>query len=308
MRRFIPLFILLLTAGSSYASTPVKGDAKALEVLKQARAAAGGEDQLQKVQTLHVNGQYRRVMGDRQMAGDREISIMLPNKFLVEDSFSMGGMSTAMLTTRGLNGEQAWSTNSGGGGMVFRMTGPGGTQATPEQLEAMFRTQYRPEFARYILAMMLTPPESFPLEFKYAGESDVDDAKAEVLDVTGPDKFAARVFFDKESHLPLLISYRARKPRMISLSRPAGGAPRAATADDINKATEEARKKLEAENPPIPEEVNFFIRLSDHKKVNGVTLPYKLTFMTESEVSEEFEVKKYQLNPQFKTDKFEKRS
>ena len=35
-------------------------------------------------------------------------------------------------------------------------------------------------------------------------------------------------------------------------------------------------------------------------------LPYKLTFLTENEVSEEFEISKYQLNPQFKADHFEK--
>ena len=31
-------------------------------------------------------------------------------------------------------------------------------------------------------------------------------------------------------------------------------------------------------------------------------LPHKLTFLTDSEVSEEFEISKYQLNPQFKAD------
>ncbi len=48
------------------------------------------------------------------------------------------------------------------------------------------------------------------------------------------------------------------------------------------------------------------IRLTDHKKVGGLMLPHKLTFLTESEVSEEFEISKYQVNPQFKADRFEK--
>jgi len=46
--------------------------------------------------------------------------------------------------------------------------------------------------------------------------------------------------------------------------------------------------------------------MTDHKKVDGVMLPYKFTFLTESEVSEEFEISKYQVNPQFKADKFQK--
>jgi hypothetical protein len=83
-----------------------------------------------------------------------------------------------------------------------------------------------------------------------------------------------------------------------------GGAK--ATADEIKKARDEAEKKMQAEAPAVPEEVDFFIRLSDHKKVDGVMLPYKFTFLTESEVSEEFEISKYQVNPQFKADKFQK--
>lgn len=303
MKRVTSLLLILLAVVSTFASLHTD-DSRAQEILKKAREAAGGEAELQKVQSLYLSGQYRRQLGDRQMGGDREISIQFPNKFLVEDSMSMGGMSTAITTSRGLNGEQAWTANSGGGGgMVFRFNA-GGQQLTPEQMEEAFRRQFRVEFARYALGMLLSPPESFQLNYKYAGESDVDDAKADVLDVTGPENFAARVYFDKESHLPLLVSYRGRKPRMVTMTRPAGGAP---TSTDIKKLTEEAQKKAEAESQQIPEEVDFFIRLSDHKKVNGVTLPYKFTFLTESEVSEEFEVKKYQVNPQFKADKFAKR-
>jgi hypothetical protein len=307
MRRLLS-FLLLLVAVSINAPMVFADDPRAQEILKQARAAAGGEEQLQKVQGVQITGQYRRVFGERQMGGDREISILLPGKFLVEDSMSMGGMSTSNVNTKVLNGEQAWNANSGGGGgMVFRM-GPSGQQISPEQMETLLRRQFRIELTRYLLALMLTPPESFPLEYKYAGESDVDDAKVDVIDATGPDKFAIRIYFDKESRLPLLLSYRGVKPRIMTMNRPAGsggGAVSTARPEDIKKAQEDAHKKL-AETPPVPEEVEFYIRLADHKKVSGVTLPHKLTFLTESEVSEELEIKKYQLNPQFKADKFEK--
>ena len=217
---------------------------------------------------------------------------------------SMGGLSTSMINTRVLNGEHAWSGSSGGGGMVIRFGGgPGGQQATPEQIEAGLRRIYQAEFARYLLALTLAPPSSLAVEYKYAGESDVDGEQADVLDVTGPDKFSVRLFFDKKSHLPLLLSYRGPKPRIVTMSRPASGAPK---VEDVQKARDEAQKKLEAEGPGAPEEVDFFIRLSDHRKVDGLMLPFKLTFLTESEVSEEFEISKYQLNPQFKADKFEK--
>jgi len=298
MKLLTLLLLSLVLVPTAYA------DDRATEILKQAREAIGGEQRLQKLEALHINGQYRRVFGDRQMGGDREISIAWPNKYLVEDSMNPGGLSTAIINTRGLNGERAWSGSSGGGGMVFRMGGPGGAQLTPEQMEAAQRRIYTAEFTRYVLAMTLAAPASLELEYKYAGESDVDGEQADVIDVTGANNFSVRLFFDKKNHLPLLLSYRGPKPRIMTMTRPAGGA--APRAEDVKKARDEAEKKMQEEAPAVPEEADFFIRLSDHKKVDGLMLPFKLTFLTESEVSEEFEISKYQVNPQFKADKFEK--
>jgi hypothetical protein len=299
--------LLILTLILSSATAAFADDARAQEILKQARQAIGGEEQLQKIQGLEIHGQYRRVFGDRQMGGDREISILLPNKYLVEDAMNAGGLSTAMMNYRGLNGDKAWNGNSGGGGgMVFRIGGPGGPGGqppSPEQMEAMLKRIYTAEFSRYLLAMILTPPPSLAVEYKYAGESDVEDAKADVIDVTGPDNFSVRVFFDKSSHLPLLLSYRGPKPRIMTMTRQAGSP---AKPEDIKKAQEDAEKKMHAEAPAAPEEVDFYIRLTDHKKVGGIMLPHKLTFLTDTEVSEEFEISKYQLNPQFKADHFDK--
>jgi len=91
--------------------------------------------------------------------------------------------------------------------------------------------------------------------------------------------------------------------RSMTMQRPAGSGSK---PEDITKAREEAEKKVRAEAPPAPEEVDFYIRMTDYKKVGGVMVPHKLTFLTENEVSEEFEISKYQLNPQFKADRFEK--
>lgn len=300
MSKLLPLLALVLfCAPAAFAD-----DARAQEVLKQARQAIGGEEHLQKIQGLQIHGQYRRMFGDRQMGGDRDISISLPNKYLVEDAMNAGGLSTALINYRGLNGERAWNGNSGGGGgMVFRIAGPGGQQLSPEQMEAIQRRSYNAEFTRYLLAMILTPPPEMAVEYKYAGESDVEDIKADVIDVTGPDKFSVRVFFDQSSHLPLLLSYRGPKPRTVMMTRQASEKPK---AEDLKKIHEDAEKKMAAEAPAIPEEVDFYIRLTDHKKVAGLMLPHKLTFLTDTEVSEEFEISKYQINPQFKADLFEK--
>src|ERR1044072_10052447 len=112
MRILLPILILVLLS----APAALADDTRAQQILKQAREAIGGEEQLQKIQGLQIKGQYRRAFGDRQMGGERESSIQMPNKYLVEDAMSSGGLSTAMINTRGLNGDKAWSGNSGGGG------------------------------------------------------------------------------------------------------------------------------------------------------------------------------------------------
>src|SRR5215211_1731798 len=142
MKRLLSILtFLLICAPAVFAD-----DARAQQILKQAREAIGGEEQLQKIQGLQIKGQYRRAFGERQMGGEREINILLPNKYLVEDAMNAGGLSTAMINTRALNGDKAWSGNSGGGGGMFiRMAGPGGQQISPEQMEAMQRRIYSAE-------------------------------------------------------------------------------------------------------------------------------------------------------------------
>jgi hypothetical protein len=301
--------VLLLLTATLICPRPAQAvDPHAQEILKQARIAIGGDGPLQKVESLGLKGEYRRLFGEREMGGDREVSIQLPDKYLVEDAMNSGGMSTAMINTRGLNAERAWNASSGGGGggMVIRMGGgPGGAQLTPEQIEAGLRRIYRNEFTRYLLAILTMPPSSFPVEYKYAGESDVENAPADVIEVTGPDKFAVRIFFDKQTHLPLLLSYRSIKPRiMTTFNRP--NDKNVKPEDALKQARAEADKKLAAEPLPQPEEVDFFIRVTEYKKVGDLMLPHKLTFLTEADVSEEFQISKYQINPQFKPDRFQK--
>jgi hypothetical protein len=302
--RQLALLVLLLGIALLSTRPAVADDAHAQEILKAARVAVGGEELLQKIQSLSFNGQYRRILGERELAGDREVSMILPDKYLAEDAMNQGGLSTSMINTRGLNAEHAWNGNSGGGGGMFiRMAGPGGQQPSPEQIEAMLRRQYQNEFNRYLLAILIMPPPGIAVDYKYAGESDVEDAHADVIEVTGPDKFAVRLFFDKQSHLPLLLSYRGIKPRIMTAFSRSDKSIKPEEA--IKKAQADAEKKL-AEPAAKPKEVDFFIRLTEYKKVNGLLLPHKLTFLTESEVSEELQISKYQLNPQFKADKFQK--
>lgn len=309
MQRFINLVCLLtlFVAGSFSALAESKGEAgRALEILKQARAAIGGEEKLGAIQSLTLKGKFRRVIQEREVAGEREFNFLLPDKFMKSDTLIVGGSSTSFTTYRALNGSESWSGGGpgGNGGMMFMSRD--GSKPTKEQLEKMEREQaqrFRAEYARYVLALLLSSPSGYGLEFNYAGEAVADDGRADVIDATGPEGFAARLFLDKESHLPLMLTYRAPKPRVFTAMMRSTD-DKKKQEDIVKEAREKAAQDLATAKP---EEVEMQLRFTDYRKTGGLMLPHRITQGPDGEVNEEWEIKTYEFNPQFKADKFQKK-
>src|SRR5207249_10001447 len=112
----------------------------------------------------------------------------------------------------------------------------------------------RADLARFTLAFLLTSPASMPLEFIDGGEAESPDGKADVLNVKGPGSFAARLFLDKSSHRPLMLSYRGVAPRIIVQTQ-RGGPPPAGAAD----------RAL----PAAPEVVDITMFFDDYRSIDG---------------------------------------
>lgn len=286
-------FIITLAAVAAHAST--NDAARAEETLRQARKAVGGEEKIQAVQSLTAKGKYRRVFGERDTSGERELAFQFPDKYLISDSFSVGGLSTAVTTSKGLNGSDAWQ--GGRGGMIV----VGGPAMSDEQRAAMYRRNFQTEWARLALGMLLTTQPSFPVQFTYAGEAEAEDGKADVLDAAGPEKFAVRLFLDKETRLPLMLTYKTTGRRMV-----AGGGTlnirHGMSKEEIDRMVGEQ----EAKTGP-PQEVEHQIRFSDFKKVGGLLLPHRITQTSDAgDMTEEWEITKYEINPQLRPDTFKK--
>ncbi|HWS55576.1 MAG TPA: hypothetical protein VN228_15665 [Pyrinomonadaceae bacterium] len=289
-------------AGGAGAAT-----SRAEEVLAKARAAVGGAEKVRGVRGLTIKGKYRRVIGERDTSGENEVDLLLPDKFMRTESFAIPGMGTSVSNTRALNGAEFWSDGGGrrGGNMIV-LRGDG-RELTKEELEEAQKRQakmLRAEMARLVLALLLTPPDDFPLQFAYVGEATADDGSAEVLDATGPEGFAARLFIDKQTHLPLMLTYRAPKPRMMMLTITGGGHNSGKKPEELEK---EAREKLKQQAEAPPEEVEMQWRFSDYKEAGGLKLPHTISMGPEGETNEEWEIKSYAVNPQFRADKFQKK-
>ena len=300
MREKMMIVILVIVAamtelgGAIGAQDAVK---KAQELVSQARTAMGGD----KLKSLSVTGNYRRTMGQMEMSGEVNYDMQFPDKMMKTETMNpMPSLEITRLET--INGEEVWEDqqqNGGGGGMVLIRRGPGGPSADPKQAQAALRQSVRSDFTRLSIGWLLTAPSSFPVEFKFAGEAEAPDGKADVLDVKGPEGFAVLLFLDQKTHRPLMLTFKGRKPRIVTQTVGGGGHR---NPEEMEKRLKEA--EMEAEKQP---EVEYRIHFSDYREVNGVSLPHKITRSIEDEVNEEMEIKTVKINPQFKPEKFVKK-
>ena len=287
-------------------AAPAAPDPKAQDVIKQARAALGGEAALAKVQSLTVTGSSRRTFGERESTADVTLDVLFPDKYKrTEDVGIQGGPSFTRVSA--VNGGEVWddSTNRGGGG--FRFGGPGGpggaggpggqgqgqgqgrqiTEEDRQRFRQMQERRMKGEFARYALIWLLKTDAAVT----YGGVAEAPDGKADVLDVKPADAPEMKLFVDQSSHKPLMLTYEGLMPR-VAFNRN-GQRP---TPEEIEKMR----------NTP-PQQVTFEVHFTDYKKVDGVLLPHTITQGTNGTVNEEFTIEKYKLNAPLKPEQFVKK-
>jgi hypothetical protein len=284
---------ILLTLGSF--AMRAAGDTKAAEVLAQARAALGGERRLSQVQALSAAGSYQREVGDRRVNGELTIDLQLPDKMLRTESMNPIGDAT-VIVLQGINGERVIRhsrTIGGGPGMVIRMAAP----AAGSDAEAQALRNQRAELARIVVAFLLTSPPALPVEFSYAGETEADEGKADVIDAKGAGSFGSRLFLDKQTHRPLMLQYRGAAPRLMMQTRQMGrGGVRGGQPDS------ERPERLPM--PDAPQIVDITMFLDDYRAVEGVLLPHRISRSIDGTPNEEWTFRTIKLNPTFKPDAF----
>lgn len=301
--RTLALAVLALLATSPLVPA-TSGDAA--EVLARLRSALGGDPTLEQVRRLSLSGAYRRVIGERQMEGDLEIAFELPDKFLRTEAFGPDPASP-MRRTVGFNGPTPIESLSGAGpNLMVRMGGPR-PGLSEEELQALRLRGARREFARLVLALLGRSTETLPLQFAYAGLAESDEGQADVIEATGPDGFAARLFVDRTTGLPLMLTYTDVAPRVFAIGGP--GAPRGPRGSGGEQPSpeqvERRMQELQQQGPPPASDITLF--LSDHRAVGGLVLPHRIRRAVDGQPAEEWEITEYRVNPTFKAGKFEKK-
>lgn len=302
MRRSMGLGLTMALLLMATATTLARGgDDKAQGLIAQARTALGGEAKLKAVQSLTASGKARTVVktddGEEQVESEIELNYLLPDKFMKAETSSMGGGMAEITRISGINGDQVFrDARSTGGGMVMIRTPPDDPNARAAAVKNM-----REEYARQLLVWLLTTPETFPIEFTYAGEAEAPEGKADAIDVKGPDGFAARLFLDQQTHRPTLLSFRGPSPRGGMMMRRIQGNP-----EDGDKHKKEAEQMAKQPPPPPPEMADIQLFFADYRDESGITLPHRITRSVNGQLFEEWELAKFKINPPLKADKFKK--
>ena len=310
-----------MTAAAFALSTPLLADDKAAEILAAARKAIG-QPAIDALKSLTVQASVQRNSGNVQIQSESELWLEMPDKYLRSD-VSSGPMSMSM--NSGFNGDRpiipAGASMASGGAMVFRM-GPGGAMShgepaekpTPEQQEQMNKTlvrNSRQELSRLMLGWFATVHPAVKAQYTYAGEAESPDGKAHVIDVKDDDGFAARLFIDQQTKLPLMVTYKGRAPRIVT-NRAEGG--RVTSGQPAKQLSEEEVKKLretrdqqlhqlktEATQVPLVDVSLFF---EDWREADGLKFAHVLRRAAEGTTNEEWKVNKVKVNPRIDAKKF----
>jgi hypothetical protein len=286
------IFLMSLAMSAGGFAARMTGDAKAEQLMAQARAALGGEKNLNKVQGLTATGAYQRTMQDRQLSGEVTIDLQLPDKMLRTESMSPMG-DILVVTEQGINGEKLLRhqrTLNAPPGAMIRMG-----QAPTGDAEAQAIRNARADLARTVLGFLLTSPASLPLEFTAGGEAESDEGKADVIDAKGPGNFTAKLLLDQKSHRPLMLIYRGVAPRVM-IQTQQGPPP------DVGRGRGEPVPAA-----PAPQVVDITVYLDDYKAVDGVMLPHRMARSIDGKPSEETTFTSFTINPAFKPDTFSAR-
>jgi hypothetical protein len=301
--------------------------AKAASILAESRKALGGDDKLSAIKTLEIKGTARRGAGDVNVEGDMTIVMERPGKYLRKEQILLGNGGIDVI--EGLNGTESWEEQKFSGGMNFDDGGgdggrrggggfrgggapgqpPAAGAAPDEAAKQAALVARQSEVARIALALFLTTDQPV----KHTGTAVTPQMTAEVLEMTAPDGNAVRLIIDSKTYMPLMLQWTglAQDP-IAALAARAGFRGRGRggrggfgfPGGRQGQQQQQGAKVVSADELAKPTALRMY--LQDYRSVNGIKLPHLLVRGTGDQVTEEWEIKSYKINPNLKADTFKK--
>ena len=294
-------------------------DERAEAVLRQAREAIGGEAAINAVQNLLINGAVNHKMilpgGEEHTAqGNLEMALDLSGKINKRIQIGVnapGAQHEANKTVIVKRADVLVDRNR--------------ENSSVERFEKRLPGGNADELSRLVFGFLLKTSPSLNAVYNYLGESSVDGTTAEIVEARSENGFAVKIFIDKQSHLPLMMSYRAVAPHQFVIIRKAGEpAPNPNIEKDVvilrgdvqpaDKAAGDRQTKIfirkkdadgnvaeivkpgaTTERVPL-EEAEFQLRFSDYRSVDGLMLPHKIVQTVNGREGESITINNFQIN------------
>jgi hypothetical protein len=317
-------FVAAALAATVYAGQAQDPTARAASILAESRKALGGDEKLGAIKTIEIKGTARRGAGDVNIEGDMTIVMERPGRYLRKEQILLGNGGIDII--EGLNGTESWEEQKFSGGMNFDDGGDGGRRggggfrgggtpgqqppgATPDEAAKQAQLAARQtEVARVVLALLLTTDQPV----KWTGTAVSPQATAEVLEMTAPDGSPIRMLIDSKSYMPLMLTWTgvAQDPiaalaaRAGFRGRGRGGRGGFFGGRQGQQQQQQGAKVVSADELAKPAALRMF--LSDYKTVNGIKLPHLVVRGAGDQITEEWEIKSYKINPNLKADTFKK--
>jgi hypothetical protein len=238
MRRIATwLMALGLGAGLVVAAAAQQQPTDAQGVLAAARRALGGDATLAGVKSFSVSGRLTMNLGELNLDHALEIDCELPDKFLRTRTVRSQGPGVFIDVTQrdGFNGEDPIRETVVQDPLGLPPPPDINRPRTPDEVAKARKRgvlDNKHDFTTLALALFAASFSSYPLEFTYAGQVQMEDgAAADVVDAKGEDGFSLRLFVDTKTHLPVMISWRqapmviATQTSMVAVPRGTGAPP-----------------------------------------------------------------------------------
>jgi hypothetical protein len=290
--------IVCLLLGPSWLPADEAATARAAELWALARAAKGGTA-LDAVRSLSATGTFRRTPPRHApeggpLTGDLQVHWQLPGQYKrIEARTSAEGAGFGFVSA--IDGDVAWmaplgdpppEASEGGQPRPPRpRPGPSDGKARPDPRE-MKRREIADERTRSLLVLLLVGPPSDDWILTSAGEAETPEGRADVIDVSGPKGFAARLFVDQATHLPKELVYKDERPRPPFPGPP----PPEAQAGEMP--------------PPPPRPVEVVLHLGAYREVDGLLLPSQMSRSIGGDTVDEWEITGWRVNPPLAAESF----
>jgi hypothetical protein len=286
---------VLLSATVFTALTTLAQSQDAARVLDGMRAALGGDAAIAAVRAFSATGTESRNVAGHSSTASVELYAELPDKFI-----SVRRIATPFagdnVETHGFNGDARVSRRTSN--IPYPPSPYDATPALRAEADRKGLLAGKQEFAR-LAVPLIGLAAVYPMDAVYESQQTLDGRSVDVLQLTAPDGYTARVFVDATTHLPSMISWMGIPHIVMSVS-----------------SVETVRGGQVVGRPPAPLPptgdptigralVEHRLYFSDFKTEAGLNWPHGLKEVVDGEVITETRLGKYKINPKIDPSRFD---